>query len=98
MAQIDKSKITKSLLKKGFRQSENDHHNFRFYYKGKVTSIRTKLSHGSDYKTYGDNLIGQMKKQLKFQNTKETMEFLRCSLSEKEYIKILLKQKVFNPK
>ncbi len=93
MAQIDKSKITKSLLSKGFRISENDHHNFRFYYRGKITSIRTKLSHGSNYKTYGDILIGQIKKQLKFRNTKEKMDFLRCSLSEEEYIAILIELK-----
>ena len=92
--QIDKSLIEKSLLKKGFKLSENDHTFFRFYYKGKVTSIRTKLSHGSGYKTYGDNLIGQIKKQLKLRNTKETADFLRCSLSEDEYIAILIKQKV----
>ena len=96
MAQIDKLIIKESLLSKGFTLSENDHHNFRFYYKGKVTSIRTKLSHGSGYKTYGDTLIGQIKKQLKLKTMKETRAFLTCTLSEKEYIKILLDQKAIS--
>ena len=96
MAQIDKSVITQSLLGKGFRSRESDHHDFRFYYKGKVTSIRTFLSHGSGYKTYGDTLIGQIKKQLKLRTMKETREFLTCTLSEKEYIKILLDQKIIS--
>ena len=95
MAQIDRSKIKESLLKKGFRFSENDHHKFQFYYEGKETSIRTKLSHGFNYKTYGDELIGQIKKQLKLRTMKETRDFLTCTLSEKKYIKILLDQDIF---
>ena len=96
MAQIDRSKIIGSLLKKGFKLSENDHHKYQFYYKGKETSVRTKISHGSNYKTYGDILIGQIKKQLKLRTMKETREFLTCTLSEKKYIKILLDQKIIS--
>ncbi len=92
MAPIDRQTIESNLLDKGFKLNSRgrDHKFFYFYYKGKKTIIRTKISTGTKYKEYGDDLINKMKYQLALDNFNQTKKFLMCPLSEEEYIDILI--------
>lgn len=84
--------LVKTLKKKGFEiYPEKDHH--KFYYlivDGKKSSIYTYVSHG--YSEYGKNLMLQIKKQLKFQDTKVAEDFFDCPLTMEKYIEILKEQ------
>jgi len=80
------NKIIKALLSKGFQETDSNHKFFFFYYNGKKTAIRTKISHGK--KEYDDSLINFMKKEL-YLDKGELEGLINCSLSETDYIKIL---------
>jgi len=89
MGDIEREKIESSLLKKGFKLIES-HHRFYYYeHNGKLTSIRTKISTGSGYKTYSESLISQLKKQLKFNSKKELLDFINCPMTAEEYKDLL---------
>ena len=86
MAAIKSSKIISSLKKKGFvkHKSKKHHHYYYFYYNGKQTDIYTKFSHsGQDC---GDDLLAAIKHQLRISNQEFCNNFLKCSVSESEYI------------
>jgi len=72
--------IENSLLKKGFRLKEGNHRFYYFYFKGKKTIIRTKISTGSEYKDYDDFLLHKIRLQLKFENKKQLADFIYCML------------------
>lgn len=81
--------LKKVLLKKGFvLDPDTDHHNFFILtIDGKKQSIKTYFSHGKP--EYGKSLMGQIKKQLKFQDTKKAEDFFDCPLTKEGYIKML---------
>ncbi len=54
--------LRRALTAKGFRQDNTHHEMYWLYLGSRKTSIRTRISHGS--KDYGDNLLGQMARQL----------------------------------
>jgi hypothetical protein len=64
--QIDREVIRAALEKKGFKPKSNDHD---FYHlqdeAGKKTGVFTKLSHGTSYKSYGDDPINEVYHQLR---------------------------------
>lgn len=68
---------------------ESDHRFYYYEHNGKLTSIKTKISTGSSYKTYSESLISQLKKQLKFNTKKELLDFINCPMSAEQY-KVLL--------
>ena len=89
MAAIKLSRIISSLEKKGFvkYKSKKHHLYYYFYYNGKQTDIYTKFSHsGQDY---GDELLAAIKRQLIILNQEFCNNFLKCSVSESEYIDYL---------
>ncbi|MCK5773202.1 MAG: hypothetical protein KAH57_05390 [Thermoplasmata archaeon] len=83
--------IKGSLKKKGFKESTNDHFWYVFYFNGKKSSIRTKISHGTS--EYGNSLLSKMAGQLRISNS-ELLELIDCPLSEKEYSNILIEKKI----
>ncbi len=86
---IRKSKeISKILLKKGFKL-DNTHHQYYYFYDAddKRTPVYTYISHGID--EYGNDLMTKLKKQLKFQQTKDCEDFLDCPLTKEDYLKLL---------
>lgn len=91
MKQIDVIDLKKVLLKKGFRILNNDHEFFYLYVDNKRTSVRTKISFGSGYKTYQGNLLSMVKRQLKFVNNSDFDNFLECPMSYEQYIEHLVK-------
>jgi hypothetical protein len=95
MAGFPREQIERSLSEKGFELIVRDHRFYYFTYKGKRTSIRTKISTGSSYKEYGDELLSLIKTQLKFQTKAQLRSFVSCELTEAHYIEILKSQNYF---
>jgi hypothetical protein len=85
MAQRDRDEIQKALLKKGFYQKNKDH---MFFYFKKNDAVFTKISRGSSYKTYGDDLLSKMSKQLRL-TKQELLNFIDCPLNKENYLEIL---------
>ncbi|MCW7475539.1 hypothetical protein [Leptospira levettii] len=83
--------MMRALVSKGFKLREGNHHFYDFYFEGKVTSISTKISHGSKHKEYSDDLFDMVKRQMKFDNGKNLIEFSKCTFSEENYIDMLKK-------
>lgn len=84
--------VKKALSSKGFKEKkERDHFYYFFYYKGKKTSIFTKISHGQ--REIGDNICSQMAKQTRLTNG-QFRRLVDCHLTEEGYIDTLIEGKV----
>ncbi len=89
MAQRDRSIIKSALSNKGFQEKGGDHDFYIYYSKqGKKTIIKTKLSRGSNYKTYTDSLLACMASQCKLTKG-EFLRLIDCTLSRDDYDSIL---------
>jgi len=94
MGPIDTKVLYNNLLRKGFKEATNksrDHKWIEFWYKGKLTKIRTKVSHGE--KEIGDRLISFMSRQTYLSNN-QFREFALCNITELQYIEILKKKMI----
>lgn len=91
---VDSEALKRSLEKKGFVMDESDHHVYRHTYKGKVTGIWTKVSHGARH-DISNGLLSAVKKQMKLRSPNQVQEFAKCTLSEDAYNRILIEQKYF---
>jgi hypothetical protein len=83
--QIDRSEIELSLTTKGFLREDSHHRYFYHEVEGKKTGISTYTSHGSRYKTYGDNLLSQMKKQLSLDTIGQLFDLFKCPMTGDDY-------------
>ncbi|MBI3365895.1 MAG: type II toxin-antitoxin system HicA family toxin [Ignavibacteriae bacterium] len=87
--QMEREAIRAALEKKGFRLKESRTHDYyRLYVDDKKTSVFTYLSRGSGYKTYGDDLIEAVYKQMRLVK-KELVKFVDCELEYLPYITLL---------
>jgi hypothetical protein len=87
--------IKDGLQRKGFELKEGSDH-WRFIYfsqSGAKTSINTKISRGSSYKTLSDNLLEQMYKKCKLTKSDFTV-LINCPLSREQYESKLRSQSV----
>ena len=84
---MDKQKAYKSLVKKGFIQSQGDHNFLRYFYNGKLC-FSTKVSHGSD-KELDDYLIKKMSVQCKLDKN-DFLNLINCPLSAEGYLEKLI--------
>jgi hypothetical protein len=92
---VDTNTAEKSLLNKGFKREKRKKHKFfYFYYNGLKSGIYTMISHGSGYKDISGRLLNDMKRQLKLETNHEAVDFLDCTMSEDEYIEILLENDI----
>jgi hypothetical protein len=91
MAAIARRKLERALARKGFRKEEasRDHCFWWFYYQGKKTHIFTKISRGSGYKDYGDELLNKVKLQLRLDTVGQLRDFVDCPMTEQDYITYL---------
>jgi len=91
--QRDRDDVCAALERKGFHQTDADHHKIFLYYtkEGKKTSIRTRVSRGSKYRRIDDALIAQMAKQLNLSKS-QFIEFIECTLTQKKFENYLRKQ------
>ena len=90
--QIDRKEIESSLVAKGFVKEDSHHRYFYHEVKGKRTGISTHTSHGSDYKTYGDNLLRLIKKQLRLDALSQVADLFKCPMTGDDYNEILKKK------
>ena len=90
MAALNGKQTNRSLLKKGFVISNNDHHWFEFWLNG-VLVTKTKTSHSAG--EIHDGLISAMSNQCKV-NKNFFKEFARCSKTKAHYIEELKKNKI----
>ena len=81
--------LKKALKKKGFVvDPEKDHHEYYVLtIDGVKQNIYTYFSHGKQ--EYSKSLMGQLKKQLKFQDTKDAEKFFDCPLTKEDYVELL---------
>lgn len=85
----ERSDIDKALTRKGFVKDETHHHQYIYHnLAGQRTGKRTRMSHGSSHKTIGDNLLGQMAKQLGIPK-KSFLELVDCTLDQPGYEKLI---------
>ena len=89
MPTLDAKKTLKNLKSKGFVPAKSksvDHHWIEFWYNGKLTRARTKISHGE--KELNSFLISSMSKQTCL-NKNEFMDLANCPMSQNKYEEIL---------
>lgn len=88
MPPIKIQKIESALNRKGFRKEPGGkkHIFYRFYYKGKKTTVHTHYSHGET--EIGDHLISSMAKQIELTKS-QFYDYVKCDICENEYIGIL---------
>ena len=87
--QIDRGEIESSLVIKGFVREDSHHRYFYHEVKGMRTGISTHTSHGSHFKTYGDNLLKQMKRQLRLDTLNQACDLFKCPMTGEGYNNIL---------
>ncbi len=81
-------KVEQSLIKKGFKLEPSDHKYYVFYYNGKRTRIKTKVSHCGQ--EINDFLIKNMSRQVHL-NKSQFCDLINCPLSKEAYKDILIK-------
>jgi len=89
MAVLDAKETYKKLKSKGFQEATNksvDHKWLEFWFDGKLTRIKTKISHGA--KEIDDGLISLMARQT-YLTSNQFRKMAECTISEPEYIEIL---------
>lgn len=93
--QIDRKLIESALRKKGFIVEIGSHKYFYHEVNGKRTGVHTYTSHGSGYKSYGDNLLHLMKKQLRLDSLNQIKRLMECPMDAEEYNTILKQKGIF---
>ncbi len=77
--------IVGALLNKGFKTDNHDHKFYYYVRNGKITSIRTKVSHGKS--NVDKKLIGKMARQMRISKN-QFVDFVDCILTQKKYVNI----------
>ena len=90
MTVLKVNEVVKGLTKKGFKKAENDHTHLVLYAGEKMTSVRTKVSHGSKGEI-NDSLINKMSAQIKLEKV-EFINLVKCPLSQEQYFALLNKR------
>lgn len=93
MAQRDREDVRRSLCSKGFVEENNDHYFYVYVYNSKRTSIFTKISKGSKYKTLQRPLLSLMSKQLKL-TFSQFVDFVDCTFTAENYLAHLEEKKL----
>lgn len=84
-----------SLRKKGFIEEGGSHKYFYHEVDNKRTGAYAYTSHGSRYKTYGDNLLKVIKVELRLNTLTEVKRLMECPMDAEEYNSILKKKGIF---
>jgi hypothetical protein len=90
--------VESALKKKGFNQTEGDHHWFVYVtIEGEKTTSKTKTSHTQKMKDISDNLLSQMARQCRL-SKKDFLDLIDCPLSREAYEDILKEQEELDDK
>ncbi len=82
--------IETNLPKKGFRKDAKGHHiYFHYWHRDKLTSIRTKISHTRKHKVIDNQILTQMRRQVKLDSNSDFVALVDCNMSHKQYEEIL---------
>mgnify|MGYP000302156954 CR=1 FL=1 len=97
MSQVPRDTIESNLLRKGFVlvPAKQSHKYFYPEYNGKKTGAYAYTSHGSNYKTYGDELLKRMRVLLKLDTLKDVKDLLLCPMDADTYNNKLIEKGVF---
>lgn len=93
---VDRDALTAALAAKGFRVRQTHHEFYYLFVDGKQQAVYTKVSHGSKYKTLGDDLVTAVARQMKLTKPQLT-QFVDCTLSEAAYVQGLRARGVLPP-
>lgn len=88
MPTIERDDIERALAQKGFQLRPGDHRFYRLVVDGKETSIVTKVSTGTKYRTLGNDLVSRMARQMHL-TAAQLKQFVDCSISAAEYVALL---------
>ena len=95
---LERREIERSLLKKGFKLKERDHHYFTYFtINGEKTSVWTKTSHGTSSATLSDSLVNSMARQCGLSNS-QFKQLVACPLLQPELETILIETGRINPR
>jgi hypothetical protein len=87
---LERRDVEASLERKGFVLAERDHRFFTYHtIAGQKTSVWTKTSSGTGYKTLSDDLIGKMAKQCGLTN-KQFKDLIACPLTRDQMEALLV--------
>jgi len=87
---LERRLVESALEKKGFVAENSDHKHFTYHtLAGKKTSLWTKTSHGSGYKTLSDSLVSAMARQCGLTNG-QFKQLVDCPLSQESLEGILV--------
>lgn len=93
MGALDRRVVLDGLQAKGFVEetssSKADHHRyFYFWYQGKKTRVRTRISHTAKHKTLAAPRVNEMAKQCCLR-TDQFTDLVQCPLSKLAYEDLL---------
>jgi hypothetical protein len=87
---VERRKIKSNLPSKGFVIDDTKHHIYFYHeFQGRRTGSYTYISKGSKIKTYGIELIKQMRKQLMLDNNRQVVELCKCPIDKEAFNEIL---------
>jgi hypothetical protein len=98
MSQVPRDTIESTLPQKGFvlDGTKQSHRYFYHEYNGKRTGAYAFTSRGSNYKTYGDELLKRLKVQLRLETLKDVRDLLLCPMDAEAYNNKLIEKHVFS--
>ncbi len=98
MASLPKRQIQSALEQKGFlpKEAKSGHTYYYFYHNEKKCPVSTRLSRGTSTKTYGNKLLGKMKRQLYLDTTKQLIDLVNCPISKEDYTEILIQKGIIS--
>ena len=91
MAILDSDKVEKALKSKMKAERDGeDSGDWYFYVKDEegIEIASTSMSKGAK-ETLGNNRVSQMARQLRFDNTNQFVQFVRCTVSREEALKTM---------
>lgn len=87
---FERDDIEASLRRKGFVEGGSDHRHFTYRTNaGQKTSVWTKTSHGSGYKTLSDHLVQLMARQCGLTRA-QFASLVACPLTREAFERILI--------
>lgn len=82
---LDRRDIEAALLKKGFEVHVGDHRYYRLFVDGQKTSIVAKISVGTSYKVYSDELLAKIARGLRIKKA-QLVRLVECEIDGPAYV------------